>query len=198
MNGDELELYKSLRTEVNVWVAQIPRLWLEKMAIVGAAIAWIRATDGHLSEWPDAQGIAWMAVPLLAIAIDLKILSYALQGRIASAFLAARFEGLTREWERADWGFEGPLRRLTVGRATACAIVTVGPTLVSLLVASFALHSLQSQVGKDDAVFQLSSLQSTPWGIAWVAVAFLYSVVAIRYGRRIFDRPLPTAVRGDG
>lgn len=102
LNDINPELYKSLRGEVNVWVSQIPHLWLQKLVLVGAAVAWIIAGEGGLGGWADALGVAWIAVPLLAIAIDLKILSYALQGRMASAFLAEHSDEVTKQWESAS------------------------------------------------------------------------------------------------
>ncbi len=93
--ADEIEvaLYKSLRTEVAAYLEKIPGLWLQKLTLVGLMISFLVTQYGELSSSAAERKAVLiaviLAVPVLAVLIDLKILEYGLHTRTLSNFQKA-------------------------------------------------------------------------------------------------------------
>ncbi|HEU4451964.1 MAG TPA: hypothetical protein VFR81_02855, partial [Longimicrobium sp.] len=99
-----LELYKSLRGEVTLYVEKVPGLWLQKFVLVGGMIAFLigRHEDIAAAEAGSLlMGAAILAIPVLAALLDAKILEYVLHARAVSRFIARHYESprVLSDWE---------------------------------------------------------------------------------------------------
>ena len=132
-----VELYKSLRGEVAGYIEKVPAIWLQKLTLVGALAGFLvvnieklgdASKDGLLSP----LGAAIMAIPVLAVLLDVKVAEYALHSRIISRFIKASFENPTlAAWESTLWGDRGEKDvRL---RSCMTGFVTTTPTILVIV-----------------------------------------------------------------
>ena len=105
-----VELYKSLRAEVASYVEKVPGLWLQKLTLCGGMIAFLITKHTELSagmiKGRVLVGAAVLAVPVLAVLIDAKILEYGLHARAVSRFIRQHVEpaSAAAKWEEYLWG----------------------------------------------------------------------------------------------
>src|SRR5262249_8762333 len=108
-----VELYKSLRTEEASYLERVPALWLQKFTLLGAMIAFILVQHQELSFEAAAGSTlliaAVLAIPLLAMLIDAKILGYGLHARAISRFVRRHTtpDSVEARWEGFLWGDAG-------------------------------------------------------------------------------------------
>jgi hypothetical protein len=142
-----VELYKSLRTEEALYLEKVPALWLQKFTLLGAMIAFIVVRHKELMA-EEATGSALLiaavlAIPVLAMLIDAKILEYGLHARAISRFVRrhATPDSVEARWEGFLWGDEGDpsdvgLVRL---RSATTVIVTAVPTALLIALAGLVV-----------------------------------------------------------
>jgi hypothetical protein len=110
---DETATYRegtlaTLRAEYVAYNERLSSVWMQKLAIVGAMIAFSLQTVGQ------PVGVlrvgAWIAVPVVSVLVDMKLFEFALHSRVVSEFLvrtappSVMFDDV---WERVLWGFAG-------------------------------------------------------------------------------------------
>lgn len=135
-----LELYKSLRGEVVSYVEKIPALWLQKFVLVGGMIAFLVVQSEEIVGALGASRghvlvvISFVAVPVLSLLLDAKILEYGLHARAVSGFIARELadDPVVAEWEDALWGDAGTeeVRRLVKLRSLTTVVVTAASTVL--------------------------------------------------------------------
>lgn len=171
----ELELYKSLRAEASGYVERVPALWLQKLALVGAIVAFL--VNAPLTNAAESKGLLGVAavivIPILAMLLDAKMLEYALHARAISRFITEHFADHTTiaDWERAMWGESAShsVIRLTRIRSLATWLATALPTVVVLVAAGFVVERL---LGNGAWTFVPVALAAAAYlvGTAWSAV----------------------------
>ena len=142
----ELELYKSLRREVVLYLEKVPSLWLQKFVLVGAVIAFLITKLISLPQVPQTAtllanstllAIAVLAIPILAALLDAKILEYSLHARVISRFIASNFTTppVLGGWEAYLWGDQGTREAVALVRlrSLTTVVVTVAPTIVLII-----------------------------------------------------------------
>lgn len=138
-----LELYKSLRGEVAGYLEKIPAIWLQKLSLVGAIAGFLvvniekfgdASQDGLLSP----LGAALMAIPVLAVLLDVKVAEYGLHSRIISKFIKRSFGNpVLVAWESTLWGDRG--ERDVRLRSWMTGFVTAAPTILLIVLTWIAL-----------------------------------------------------------
>ena len=173
----EVELYKSLRSEASAYVEKVPGLWLQKLLLVGAVIAFL--VSEPLTNFAGSETtlglVAVGVLPVLAMLLDAKMLEYALHARAISRFIAEHFKEhrAVVAWERALWGEAGTpsVNRLTRTRSVATWIATAGPTLVILIGAGIVIeHVLGNGAATTVPVLLIAVgyILATGWGAVLV------------------------------
>lgn len=179
-----LELYKSLRSEAASYVEKVPGLWLQKFSLVGAMIAFLLAKDQDLTERIPKGGIllvaAVMAIPLISVLIDAKILEYALHARTISRFLRRHTipNSIEARWEVVLWGDEGDGgdRRdiqLASLRTVITVVVTAVPSALLIVLAAVLLGAVSDHF--------------LPWVVAGGVVAAGYILATILFARWLWS-----------
>lgn len=195
-----LELYKSLRSELVLSLEKIPGLWLQKFVLVGAVIAFLITQPVSLPGVSRAVAlpadttllaIAVLAIPVLAALLDAKILEYSLHARVVSRFIEQNFAAapVLGRWEASLWGDQGTREAVALVRlrSLTTVVVTAAPTVV-LIILSCMLTG---------ALLQRRSL----WTVLAVGVSLFYLAVTWYVWRRIWPaaspRSRPEGVAGD-
>jgi hypothetical protein len=146
-----LELYKSLRGEVVGYLEKIPAIWLQKLTLVGAVIAFLLTHQRSFGNTafdsaPDLMCAAILAIPILAILLDAKAIEYSLHARAISKFIEKNFDRspIVAEWESNLWGDRGDpdITSLVTMRSRMTGLVTSTPTVVIIGLAVRALNAL--------------------------------------------------------
>jgi hypothetical protein len=173
----DLELYKALRAEASAYIEKVPALWMQKLLLAGAVVAFmltkpastVLASEKYLGV--TAIGI----IPIVAILVDAKMLEYALHARAISRFVIERFSDHETivAWERAMWGEAASdvIKRLTRARSGMTWLATVGPTILIIIAAGAVIeHTLQNGRVTFIPVILLAIfyIVGTAWGAATV------------------------------
>jgi hypothetical protein len=152
------ELYKSLLAEGQGYLGKMAGLWLQKLVLVGGVMVFLlghREDPEKWERWMQAPGpvqdvlaLATLALPLLALLLDLKHAEYAIQARAISRFVRRAFGDVpvVRDWEESNWGDAGgPSDRLlpwlrSLASASAAALPTLALTYLALAVVGWRFH----------------------------------------------------------
>jgi hypothetical protein len=175
-----LELYKSLRAEVASYVEKVPGLWLQKLTLCGGMIAFLVIKYPELSagivKGRALVAAAVLAVPVLAVLIDAKILEYGLHARAVSRFIRRHVEtgSAAAKWEDYLWGDDGDAvgLRLVRLRSATTVIVTAVPTAGLIVLAGFVMGAI--------------SEHTLVWVGASAALGILYVAATIMFAVRIW------------
>src|SRR4051812_23898766 len=107
----ELELYKALRAEASAYIEKVPALWMQKLVLTGAVVAFMltKPANTALASEKYLGLIAVGIIPLVGILVDAKMLEYALHARAISRFIIDNFskQQTIVAWEHAMWGEGG-------------------------------------------------------------------------------------------
>jgi len=175
-----LELYKSLRAEAASYVEKVPGLWLQKLTLCGGMIAFLVIKYPELSagivKGRALVAAAVLAVPVLAILIDAKILEYGLHARAVSRFIRQHVENASAaaKWEDYLWGDGGDAigMRLVRLRSATTVIVTAVPTAGLIVLAGFVMGAI--------------SEHTMVWVGASAALGMFYVAATIMFAVRIW------------
>ena len=175
-----IELYKSLRAEVFSYVEKVPGLWLQKLTLCGGMIAFLITKHSELTggmiRGRALVAAAVLAVPVLAVLIDAKILEYGLHARAVSRFIRQHVEpgSAAAEWEEYLWGDAGDAAsmRLVRLRSATTVIVTAVPTAGLIVLAGIVLGAIAEH--------------SVVWVGASVVLATLYAAATILFSLKVW------------
>ena len=157
-NPYRLELYKNLLAESQGYLGKMAGLWLQKLVLVGGVIVFLyghRDDPTKWEEWMQVRGpiqnilaLATLALPLLALLLDLKHLEYAVQARAISRFIQKTFQGEreVRDWEVYNWGDSETAEERLLAWIRTLVSATVA-ALPSLALSYFALAVVGWQFG---------------------------------------------------
>ncbi len=144
LNRDlSLELYKSLRGEVTSYLEKIPAIWLQKLTLVGAIAGFLVVNIEKFGNASEAGllslGAAIMAIPILAVLLDAKVVEYSLHSRAISKFIERCFDNpaVVAAWESTLWGDRGD--RDVKLRSWMTVLVTTAPTILLIVLTWIAL-----------------------------------------------------------
>jgi hypothetical protein len=144
--GDGIEirdhLYATLRAEARSYIEKAPALWLQKFALIGGLIAFLLTQRKSLGgeDLPDLFLVGIVALPLLSMLLDAKIMEYGLHAYAISTFLAEEYaaDPIAGKWERTLWGHEpGQIQDLIRIRSWTTVATTVLPTVLLTLMAGW-------------------------------------------------------------
>ena len=140
------ELYKHLKSESSIYIQEIPKIWLQKLVLIGGIIAFI-FTDRIIPEAAShlmALGVA--VIPIVALLLDAKILEFGLHSRLVSRYISDTFksDSALAGWEELFWGIKGPERDLWLARIRSftTVIIVVVPTCVLIILSAAVLDQL--------------------------------------------------------
>jgi hypothetical protein len=180
------ELYKTLLAESQGYLGKMAGLWLQKLVLVGGVMVFLY---GHRDDpeqwekwmrkggpWQNTLALATLALPLLALLLDLKHLEYAVQARAISRFIRKTFQDVpaVRDWEVYNWGdreaaderFLAWLRTLT--SAAVAALPTLALTYFSLAVIGWQFDGRREAILVGVAVTLLALIGSwRTWRLLW-------------------------------
>jgi hypothetical protein len=147
MSNLQAELYKHLKGESSTYIQEIPKIWLQKLILIGGIIAFI-FTNRIIPEAAShliALGVA--VIPIVALLLDAKILEFGLHSRLISRYISDTFqnESALVGWEEFFWGIKGPAERdlwLARIRSFTTVIIVVVPTCVLILLSAAVLDRL--------------------------------------------------------
>lgn len=203
----ELELYKSLRSEIAGYLEKVPALWLQKFVLLGGVIAFVVTSRGNLEGSSKLLAAAILAIPVLAMLLDAKIGEYGLHARAVSLFIQASFASAKIvAWEAALWGDGGSREMVAIVklRSLMTTLVTLVPTLILIVVAGLAIDEVNGQdvlpPSAPSSVFFYSSLGVAALYVLCGMVLWYLIWPATRGGRgwiphRAFERLVAPAVR---
>jgi hypothetical protein len=144
----ELELYKSLRTELAGYVEKVPGLWLQKFVLVGAVIAFLVTNHDKLKGSGNLLIASVLSIPVLSVLLDAKIVEYGLHARAISMFIANNFSQspVVAAWEATLWGDKGreDVVSLVRLRSITTVVVTAIPTIILMLISGLAVDEIRS------------------------------------------------------
>jgi hypothetical protein len=138
-----MELFKHLKGESSIFVQEIPKVWLQKFVLIGGVLFFILTNQNIPNVGSSLVAFGVIAIPVLALLLDAKILEFGLHSRLISRFLSDTFEddAAVKGWEELLWGIKGPGRDLLIARIRSftTVIVAVVPTCVIIILSSAIL-----------------------------------------------------------
>lgn len=138
-----MELYKHLKGESSIFIQEIPKVWLQKFVLIGGILFFILTNQDIPEVGSSLIAFGVVAIPVLALLLDAKILEFGLHSRLISRFLSDTFQddAAVKGWEELLWGLKGPRPDLWIARIRSftTVIVAVVPTCVIIILCSAIL-----------------------------------------------------------
>ena len=138
-----LELYKALLEESRLHREKVSAIWLQKFALLGATIAFLVTKFSVLDEIHVLSMAVIIAIPAIAVLLDIKSAEFAAHANVIDRFIMRRFTdpAILGEWERVKWNIDsnGEESALVKFRTGATVAVTAGPTCVIAVLAGLAI-----------------------------------------------------------
>jgi hypothetical protein len=144
----EEELYKSLIEESKLYREKISSVWLQKFTMLGGIIAFAALKSETTAKNPALIVAAILALPLVAVLLDVKIAEFGIHARVIDDFIIRSFPEppILGEWERTKWGASRNADRgLIWTRSIATVAVTVFPTCIIAILSALAADSYLSE-----------------------------------------------------
>jgi hypothetical protein len=142
----QAELYKHLKGESSIYIQEIPKIWLQKLILIGGITAFIFTNRiiPEAASYLVALGVA--VIPIVALLLDAKILEFGLHSRLISRYISDTFQNdsALAGWEELFWGIKGPERDLWLARIRSftTVIIVVVPTCVLIILSAAVLDRL--------------------------------------------------------
>lgn len=142
----QAELYKHLKGESSTYIQEIPKIWLQKLILIGGIIAFIftNRVIPEVASYLIALGVA--VIPIVALLLDAKILEFGLHSRLISRYISDTFQNDSAlvGWEELFWGVKGPEQDLWLARIRSftTVIIVVVPTCVLIILSAAVLDRL--------------------------------------------------------
>jgi hypothetical protein len=147
----DVELHELLKSESSSYFEKLQAIWLQKFVPVGAVVAFLVTNYDKLPQLDDVAVVhaGVLAVPILSVLLDAKIMEFSLHTRAISRFIENQFSGAARQikWEAPVCGTAGPEDQLGFARlrSLATALTAVVPPMVISILASIVLGELTHQ-----------------------------------------------------
>jgi hypothetical protein len=136
-------LYKSLLDESKHYREKISSVWLQKLTILGAVIAFM-ATRGEEQAPRNLIVAAAIALPLLALLLGVRIAAYAINANVIDRFIVKNYRALPvlGDWECTKWGLGSNKkdRALVRSRSVAVVVLAVVPTCIMPFLSTVAVE----------------------------------------------------------
>ena len=137
--GDEL--YKALIDESKLYREKVSTIWLQKFTMLGGIILFAALRAEAASKDPYLIAAAILALPLVALLLDIKLGEFGMHARIIDDFIIRNYPEphVLGDWERTKWGdIDSPDRALVRYRSIATVAVTVIPTCIIAILSVLA------------------------------------------------------------
>lgn len=145
MDGLQIELYKSLKTEAASYHDKLQSLWLQKLTLSGAVAGFFLAKPNVLSDSSvtTAVMVSVILITLLAVVMDLKVVEYGAHVRVISDFIKNNFpeEPTVGKWEKALWGCDEQSKVLVLLRSALTVLSAGLPTIALIAITSKLLNT---------------------------------------------------------
>jgi hypothetical protein len=142
------ELYKALIDESKTYREKVSSVWLQKFTMLGGIIVFAALRSEATAKNPTLISAAILALPVVAVLLDVKIAEFGIHARVIDDFIMRNFPEppILGEWERTKWGDPKTADRALIWcRSIATVAVTVVPTCLIAVLSSLAADSYLSE-----------------------------------------------------